>query len=105
MLGLTSVFGNLVQLPGFPTDNFLNFLVPVSLLQAAGFTGAAQGVNLARDIEQGWFDRLLVAPAPRPMLLAGIVFSAGLRTLLPVTMLLCVALPARARLARARRPA
>ena len=38
---------------------------------AAGrrFTGAATGVNLARDIEQGWFDRLLASPAPRPVLL------------------------------------
>ena len=35
-------------------------------MQGAGFTGAATGVNLARDIEQGWFDRLLVSPAPRP---------------------------------------
>jgi ABC-2 type transport system permease protein len=93
MLGITSVFGNLVQLRGFPTDQFLNVIIAISLLQAASFTGAAQGVNLARDIEQGWFDRLLVAPAARSTILAGLVFSAGLRTLLPVTMLLCVAFP------------
>ena len=46
-------------------------MIPVSMLQGAGFTGAATGVNLARDIEQGWFDRLLVSPAPRWVLLAG----------------------------------
>ena len=45
----------------------------MSLIQGAGFTGAATGVNLARDIEQGWFDRLLASPAPRPVLLAGLV--------------------------------
>ena len=93
MLGITSVFGNLVQLRGFPTDTFLNFLIAISLLQAAAFTGAAQGVNLARDVEQGWFDRLLVAPTPRPLILAGLVFSAALRTLLPVALLLCIAFP------------
>ena len=93
MLGITSVFGNLVQLRGFPTDTFLNFLIAISLLQAAAFTGAAQGVNLARDVEAGWFDRLLVAPTPRPMILAGLVLSAALRTLLPVTLLLCIAFP------------
>ena len=89
-LGLTAVFGNLALLPGFTTDTYQSFIIPVSLLQGAGFTGAATGVNLARDIEQGWFDRLLASPAPRPVLLAGMVISAGLRALVPATVLLGV---------------
>src|SRR5215213_9758779 len=89
-LGLTAVFGNLTHLRGFDTDTYQNFIIPVSLLQGAGFTGAATGVNLARDIEQGWFDRLLASPAPRPVLLAGLVLSAALRCLLPATFLLIV---------------
>ncbi len=92
LLGLTAVFGNLTHLPGYPTDSFISFLVPVSYLQAAGFTGAATGVNLARDIELGWFDRLLVLPVPRWALLAGTVLSASLRVLLPLTLLTIVAL-------------
>src|SRR5262249_25163211 len=72
-LGLSSVCGSLPLLPGFTTHSYQSFLIPVSLLQGAGFTGAATGVNLARDIEQGWFDRLLASPAPRPVLLAGLV--------------------------------
>ena len=91
-LGLTSVFGSLTLLPGFDTESYQSFLIPVSLLQGAAFTGAATGVNLARDIEQGWFDRLLASPAPRPVLLAGLVLSASLRALLPATFLLIVAL-------------
>jgi ABC transporter DrrB family efflux protein len=91
-LGLTAVFGNLTQLPGFTTESYQSFIIPVSLMQGAGFTGAATGVNLARDIEQGWFDRLLVSPAPRPVLLAGLVLSASLRSLVPATVLLSVGL-------------
>lgn len=89
-LGLTAVFGNLTLLPGFTTDSYQSFLIPVSLMQGAGFTGAATGVNLARDIEQGWFDRLLASPAPRGVLLAGLVLSASFRVLLPATVLLTV---------------
>jgi ABC-type multidrug transport system permease subunit len=89
-LGLTAVFGKLTLLPGFTTDTYQSFIIPVSLMQGAGFTGAATGVNLARDIEQGWFDRLLVSPAPRPVLLAGLVASASLRSLIPATTLLAV---------------
>ena len=90
-LGLTSVFGSLTNLEGFGTDSYESFIIPVSLLQGAGFTGAATGVNLARDIEQGWFDRLLASPAPRPALLAGLVFSASVRALVPAVVLLSVA--------------
>jgi ABC-2 type transport system permease protein len=90
-LGLNGVFGNLTQLTGFTTDSYPSFLVAVSVLQGAGFTGAATGVNLARDIEQGWLDRLLVSPAPRWVLLAGIVVAASLRSFLPATGVLLVA--------------
>jgi ABC-2 type transport system permease protein len=90
-LGLTSVFGSLTLLPGFDTESYQSFLIPVSLMQGAAFTGAATGVNLARDIEQGWFDRLLASPAPRPVLLMGLVLSASFRALIPATFLLIVA--------------
>jgi ABC-type multidrug transport system permease subunit len=89
-LGLTAVFGELTRLPGFGADEYQSFIIPISMLQGAGFTGAATGVNLARDIEQGWFDRLLASPAPRPVLLGGMVASASLRALIPATFLLCV---------------
>jgi ABC-2 type transport system permease protein len=91
-LGLNGVFGNLIQLRGFNADNYLSFIVPVSMLQGAGFTGAATGVNLARDIEGGWFDRLMASPAPRWVLLAGMALSASARALIPAALVLVVAL-------------
>ena len=87
VLGLSSVFGQADQLGGYGVD-FKTFVVPVGFLQAAGFTGAATGVNLAR----GWFDRLLLCPAPRLTVLAGVVASASLRCLLPVGFLFVVAM-------------
>jgi ABC-type multidrug transport system permease subunit len=92
MLGLAAVFGKAATLEDYGGVSFLAFIVPVGMLQGAGFTGAATGVNLARDIERGWFDRMLLAPVPRPVLLAGVVASACLRALLPATFLLVVAL-------------
>jgi len=92
-LGLNGVFGALTQLNGFETGAYESFIVPVSMLQGAGFTGAAAGVNLARDIEQGWVDRLLVSPAPRWVLLAGNVLAASARATIPATFVLAIALP------------
>lgn len=90
MCGLAAVFGSLTLLPGFTTDDYLTFILPLGFLQGAGFTGAATGVNLARDIELGWFDRLLASPVPRGVLLAGTVLSASLRAIMPMTLLLIV---------------
>lgn len=92
LLGLTAVFGKLTLLPGFSTDDFMAFILPLSVMQSATFSGAATGVNLARDIEQGWFDRLYVSPLSRGSLLAGHVFSATLRSLMPISVLIVVAL-------------
>ncbi|HEX2015915.1 MAG TPA: ABC transporter permease [Solirubrobacteraceae bacterium] len=92
MLGLAAVFGRASRLPGFTAADFRTFIVPVGFLQGASFTGAATGVNLARDIEAGWFDRLLLSPTPRTVLLAGMVGSASLRALLPASVLLAIAL-------------
>jgi len=89
-LGLNGVFGGLIHLSGFETTSYESFIVPVSMLQGAGFTGAAAGVNLARDYEQGWVDRLLVSPAPRWVLLTGNVLAASLRAFVPATFVLTI---------------
>ena len=89
-LGLNGVFGALTQLRGFSTGSYEAFIVPISMLQGAGFTGAAAGVNLARDIEAGWLDRLLVSPAPRWVLLAGTVLAASARALIPATFVFLI---------------
>ncbi|MGH2949385.1 MAG: ABC transporter permease [Solirubrobacteraceae bacterium] len=92
MLGMTGQFGRLTGLEGFPTESYLSWIVPLSCLQGAGFAGAATGANLARDIEQGWFDRLLVAPVPRPLLVVGPILGAVTRSLVPATVVLLVGL-------------
>ena len=92
MLGMTGQFGRLTGLEGFPTDSYLSWIVPLSCLQGAGFAGAATGANLARDIEQGWFDRLLVAPVARPLLVLGPILGAVTRSLVPATVVLLVGL-------------
>src|ERR671910_2142749 len=92
LLGMSGQFGRLTGLDGFPTDSYLSWVVPLSCLQGAGFAGAATGSNLARDIEQGWFDRLLVAPVSRPLLLLGPLLGGITRSLVPATVVLVVGL-------------
>ena len=88
LAGMSGQFGRLTGLDGFPTDSYMSWIVPLSCLQGAGFAGAATGSNLARDIEQGWFDRLLVAPVARPILLLGPILGGITRSLVPATVVL-----------------
>ena len=92
LLGMSGQFQRLTGLEGFPTESYLSWMVPLSCLQGAGFAGAAAGANLARDIEQGWFDRLLVAPVPRPLLVLGPILAAVTRCVVPATVVLVVGL-------------
>jgi ABC-type multidrug transport system permease subunit len=92
LVGMSGQFGRLTGLEGFPTDSYMSWIVPLSCLQGAGFAGAATGSNLARDIEQGWFDRLLVSPVSRPMLLIGPILGGITRSLVPATVVLLAGL-------------
>ena len=92
MFGITGQFGRLTGLEGFPTDSYISWIVPLSCMQGAGFAGAAVGANLARDIELGWFDRLLVAPVPRPLLVVGPILGAVSRSMVPATVVLIAGL-------------
>lgn len=92
LLGMSGQFARLTGLEGFPTDSYISWVVPLSCLQGAGFAGAATGANLARDIEQGLFDRLLVAPVPRFVLVAGPLLGGVTRSLVPATVVLLVGL-------------
>lgn len=98
LFGTSGQFDKLSTLPGFPASNYLSWIVPLSCMQAAGFAGGAVGANLARDIEQGWFDRLLTSPTPRPLLLSGPVLAAMTRAVLPTTLILGAGLLAGAHL-------
>ena len=90
LLGMTGQFDRLADLPGFPTDSYLAWVVPLSCLQGAGFAGAAAGTTLARDIESGLFDRLLLTPVSPAALLLGPVLGAVTRALVPTTVILLV---------------
>lgn len=59
------------HLPGFPTDSFLDFFIPIAFMQGALFASAVAGVDLARDIDNGFLNRLALTPMRSAALLLG----------------------------------
>jgi ABC-2 type transport system permease protein len=59
------------RIPGFPTDNYRDFLIAVPFIQGAMFVSITAGVDLARDIESGFLNRLAMTPLRGEALLVG----------------------------------
>ena len=59
------------DLPGFPTDNYLNFAIAFPFIQGALFASINAGSAVARDVETGFLNRLALTPMRRSALLLG----------------------------------
>lgn len=67
----TSGLDAATKLPGFPTSSYLDFALAVPFMQGALFAALNGGQDLARDIENGFLDRLALTPMSGGALLAG----------------------------------
>jgi len=52
-------------------ESFFQFVMAATIVQGVLFGGVSGGSELALDIENGFFDRLLASPVPRPAILIG----------------------------------
>jgi ABC-2 type transport system permease protein len=64
------------HLPGFPTHSFLAFFLPFSFMQGALFASGIAGTDLARDIDNGFLNRLALTPIRDSALLLGQIGGA-----------------------------
>jgi ABC-2 type transport system permease protein len=58
-------------LPGFPGDSYLDFMLAVPFIHGALFTAVNAAVELGRDIETGFLNRLALTPARNIALVFG----------------------------------
>jgi ABC-2 type transport system permease protein len=59
------------KIPRFPTSNYRDFLIAMPFIQGAMFVSISAGVDLARDIENGFLNRLALTPLRGEALLIG----------------------------------
>ena len=78
------------ELPGFPTDSYLTFLLAVPFMQGALFAVMNAGTDLGRDIETGFLNRLALTPLRGISLLAGLVSGVVVLGLIQATAYLGV---------------
>lgn len=64
-------------LPGLSGNSYLGFILPLSLVSSALSGSSLASQNLVRDIESGYFNKLLLTPASRTALLLGPILAGG----------------------------
>ncbi|GGD24677.1 ABC transporter permease [Pontibacillus salipaludis] len=91
LLVYDSGLSGISQLPAFEGANYLAFILPVSVVSAAigGAGGAGQGI--VKDIENGFFSRLLLTPASRLSIVLGPIIAGMLQLFVQTILILIVA--------------
>jgi ABC-2 type transport system permease protein len=73
----TAAMDRATSLPGFPADSFLDFAVATAIVQGVLFGASAGGSDMAVDIQNGFFDRLVSSPASRSSIVIGRLAGAA----------------------------
>jgi ABC-2 type transport system permease protein len=90
VIAFSGSFSSLTNLPQFPTDNILNWMVPFAMIQGSAFAGFSAGFGTVRDLETGFYDRLLLAPGSRVPLLVGPLLAGIVRATISVVVVFTV---------------
>lgn len=91
LISFSGSFAAAVQIEGYGTDKAVNWMTAWALLQGAAFSGMGAAGAAATDLENGFFDRIRLAPIPVFSVLTGLLGYAVVRSLIPISSVLVVA--------------
>jgi ABC-2 type transport system permease protein len=75
-----SLFRKIVELPGFGTASYLDYLVPGVVIMSALSTSMWSGMTVLEEIDRGVMDRFLVLPLHRSAIINASVIMQSLMT-------------------------
>jgi ABC-2 type transport system permease protein len=76
----------------FGVENYEGFQLPVAVLQGAAGAAGMGGFGMVMDIERGYFDKLMLTPAPRFSLVLGRLAADAVRVMVLTVIILAVGL-------------
>lgn len=78
LLVYQSSLSEIAVLPAFDGKSYLGFILPVSIVSASLGGAGVAGQSLVRDLETGYFSKLLLTPASRGALILAPILSGAL---------------------------
>ncbi|GAB1420907.1 ABC transporter permease [Anaerolineales bacterium] len=79
-------------LPGLAGKSYIGFILPVSVVSSALSGAGIAGQAIVRDIENGYFDKLLLTPVSRPALLFGVIVASAVILVLQTSLVVVIGL-------------
>jgi ABC-2 type transport system permease protein len=86
------LFDGVSELPGFPTDNYFEYLAPTAILLATVPGIGNAGVALASDFQSGYFHKLLTTPASIGAVMLGRLLGDCLRLAVQAALVVLLAI-------------
>lgn len=87
-----ALFHSVIDIPGFGSDNYIQFLAPGVVVMTAFFGAGWTGMPVIQDIDRGVIDRFLVSPVRRPSLIAGRIASSAVTIAIQSLIIVALAL-------------
>ena len=84
--------GPVVQIEGFPVDDYEAYLTGMIIVMSVVFNGSDMAISMLTDILSGYFDKLLLAPINRFAILLASLMVAGVRAMAQVVVIVVLAL-------------
>jgi ABC-2 type transport system permease protein len=87
-----ALFHAVIDIPGFASDNYIQFLAPGVIVMTAFFGAGWTGMPVIQDIDRGVIDRFLVSPVRRPSMIAGRLVSSAVTIAIQSLIIVALAL-------------
>jgi ABC-2 type transport system permease protein len=82
------LFSRIVELPGFGTDSYIQFLTPGVVVMTAFFSSTWSGLAMVEDLDRGVIERFLATPARRSALVLSQVARSGITATIQAAIIL-----------------
>ena len=80
------------KVPGFPNVSYRDFIAPIALFTAIFFSCGNAGIELAQDISNGYFKKLLIMPISRLTIILGRLTEVAVQAVLQGSIVLVLLL-------------
>jgi ABC-2 type transport system permease protein len=87
-----ALFQTIVDIPGFGSDNYIQFIAPGVVVMTAFFGAGWTGMPVIEDIDRGVIDRFLVSPVRRSSLIAGRLAAGSVMFTIQALIIIILAL-------------
>jgi ABC-2 type transport system permease protein len=87
-----ALFTSITEVPGFGSEDYIQFLAPGVVMMTAFFSAGWSGMGIIEDLNRGILDRFLVSQVSRSSLINGRIAQSSLTVLIQTLIIIALAL-------------